>query len=294
MRVRQIEVFNAIFLKGTVSAAAEYLNITQPTASKILNHAESQLGFNLFTRVKGRLIPTSEGKLIYAETKEIIDKVESLKKTTQNIRLADAGDIRISVIAALGLDLIPKAVVSYRKLNPKVNFEIQTRHYDNILASLIEHEKDVGIAFHPPKEPGINYLDLGEGEFVCIYANGEFDDHPERIKLENLIGYDFIGMNNSGPLADLLKEYCSPDNKFNNVITAQTYFLALNLVALGGGISIVDEFTARSTPINPVKYKRFNPPLKFSIKAMHIEHEVLSNSCEKFLQYFKDEFLKKL
>ncbi|MDG1752278.1 MAG: LysR substrate-binding domain-containing protein [Thalassotalea sp.] len=201
--------------------------------------------------------------------------------------------MRISVIAALGLDLIPKAVVSYCKLNPKVNFEIQTRHYDNILASLIEHEKDVGIAFHPPKEPGLTYINLGEGEFVCIYANEEFDDHPERIELKDLSGHDFIGMENSGPLADLLKDSSLAENELNHVITAQTYFLALNLVALGGGISIVDEFTARSTSINPVKYKAFNPPSKFSIKAMHVEHEVLSNSCEKFLQYFKDEFLMK-
>lgn len=50
MRLRHIEVFQAIVQTGSISAAARLLNVSQPNISRVLNHAEQQLGFALFER----------------------------------------------------------------------------------------------------------------------------------------------------------------------------------------------------------------------------------------------------
>ncbi|MFM9901533.1 MAG: LysR family transcriptional regulator, partial [Polaromonas sp.] len=52
MRLRHIEVFNAVMLTGSVSGAARLVNVTQPAVSRTLQHAELQLGFALFQRRK--------------------------------------------------------------------------------------------------------------------------------------------------------------------------------------------------------------------------------------------------
>lgn len=49
-------------LTGSVSAAARLINVTQPAVSRILAHAELQLGFPLFHRIKGKLVPTTEAQ----------------------------------------------------------------------------------------------------------------------------------------------------------------------------------------------------------------------------------------
>ena len=54
MRLRQIEVFRAVMLVGTVSEAARMLNVSQPVVTRVLQHTELQLGFRLFDRTKGR------------------------------------------------------------------------------------------------------------------------------------------------------------------------------------------------------------------------------------------------
>ena len=56
MKLRHIEVFHAVMLTGTVNGAARLLNVTQPAVTKILQHAEDQLGFKLFIRNKGRIM----------------------------------------------------------------------------------------------------------------------------------------------------------------------------------------------------------------------------------------------
>jgi len=52
MKTRQLEVFHAIYTKGTITEAATFLNVSQPSISKVLAHTESQLGFLLFSRIK--------------------------------------------------------------------------------------------------------------------------------------------------------------------------------------------------------------------------------------------------
>ena len=47
MRIRHIEVFHAVYANGSISAAARMLNVSQPAVSKVLRHAEAQLGFFL-------------------------------------------------------------------------------------------------------------------------------------------------------------------------------------------------------------------------------------------------------
>ncbi|MBC6403821.1 MAG: LysR family transcriptional regulator [Hyphomonadaceae bacterium] len=60
MKLRHIEIFYAVYVTGSVSGAAKSLNVSQPTVSKVLKHAEIRIGFDLFHRQKGKLYPTGK------------------------------------------------------------------------------------------------------------------------------------------------------------------------------------------------------------------------------------------
>ena len=77
MRARQLEVFCTLMRCGTVTGAAAMLNISQPALSQILLHAEDQLGFKLFNRVRGRLVPTQEAVL------KLVDSSASFRITSE-------------------------------------------------------------------------------------------------------------------------------------------------------------------------------------------------------------------
>ncbi|MET1255257.1 LysR family transcriptional regulator [Aliikangiella maris] len=119
MRLCHIEIFNAVYTTGSVSSAAKMLNITQPTASKILKHAESQLGFLLFERIKGRLVPTEEAKVLFSETRNIYKQISSLKRTSRNLSRPEMGCIKIATVPAIGIELLPKAIIEFKKNSPR-------------------------------------------------------------------------------------------------------------------------------------------------------------------------------
>ena len=98
MRLRHIEVFNAVMLTGTVSAAARQMNVTQPAVSRILAHAELQLGYPLFTRQRNRLAPTPEAQALYPEVQRLMSQLESVRRLSLALRSGEGGTLRVMVV----------------------------------------------------------------------------------------------------------------------------------------------------------------------------------------------------
>ena len=95
INLRQIEVFKALIDHGTVSRAAETLNISQPAASKLLMHLESDTGLKLFDRAKGRLAPTTQAMQLYSEIDRIFAGVRQVETAIAVIRREDQGRLAI-------------------------------------------------------------------------------------------------------------------------------------------------------------------------------------------------------
>ncbi len=148
MRLRQIEVFHAVYTNGSMTSAAQFLHVSQPSISKVLAHAEQQLGYALFERSKGKLIPTPEAHRIFEYVSTVYQNVDQLRRVSANLRASDTGCIRIGTTPAFGLELLPNAIASYREKHSKTVFEIETLHHDALTSALLESQIDIALARH--------------------------------------------------------------------------------------------------------------------------------------------------
>lgn len=82
--------FIEVYRVGTVSGAAQVLHLTQPAVSQHIAALESALAQPLFQRLPRRMLPTEEGKRLYTQIAEAIEKLESV---TTRISPADAPQI---------------------------------------------------------------------------------------------------------------------------------------------------------------------------------------------------------
>ena len=204
MRLRHIEVFHAIYTNGSITNAAKMLHVSQPSVSKVLSHAEMQLGFKLFERIKGRLIPTDEANMLFDEVDKIYQQMRSIKSTAENIKKAEFGNINLSVTPALGFDALPNAIAKYHKIYPHVNFNVQTVHNNEVLQALLEHKCDIAILFSPSVMPSVKSIELAQSEVVIVYPKTTFPELPEQLTLNDLVDLEFIDISDSGPLGNLL------------------------------------------------------------------------------------------
>jgi DNA-binding transcriptional LysR family regulator len=159
MRLRHIEVFFAIWRNGSVTGAADELAISQSSVSKTLKHAEQNLGFELFHRVRGKLILSEEGETLLNDAASINEGLETMRLRAASLRNGLSRPIRIVCLPSLGQWPIPQSVVNFHKSHPKVTLEISTKHEREMLDGLRTREFDLAFTFGPlheaPHLPGL-------------------------------------------------------------------------------------------------------------------------------------------
>jgi DNA-binding transcriptional LysR family regulator len=271
MNLRHIEIFHAVYINGSVSAAARALNISQPSVSKTLRHAESLLGFPLFERGTGRLVPTEDAHTLFAEVSEIQDRVYALREASRNLKRGTGGVLRVSALPSLALDALPVAVASFLRSHPTVQFDLQTVHHDDLLRNLYEREPDIAIAYAVPPAAPIGHRWLGEGELVVLYREQDMPDAPPRLELECLRDKRFISLAASGPIGQLFtQELQRLDLELDEVVSARTFYIATALVRQGVGMTVVDSFTAQASLSPGLSVRPLKPQLAFDVHAMFL------------------------
>lgn len=296
MRLRHIEVFYAVYSCRSVTRAAEVLKVSQPSISKVLAHAEQQLGFALFNRVRGKLVPTSEANQLFVQVSQVNNEVDRLRKLAANLRLVEKGTIRIAATPAFGIDFLPGAIASYREQHADVKFSLETLRHEEISGALMDSRIDIGLAFDPGDLPGISGELLGYGRFVVLVPTGMQVPPEGALRLEDLAGLPFIRLDNQGALDRFLTAHIeASDVRLKSVVTAGSYQLAKAFVSHGMGVSIADEVTAYSRSHQGVTIRELEPVLEFRISALHKDQEPTSLVCSDFIAHLKSclhDFLK--
>src|SRR5262245_41523562 len=96
MNLRQMEVFHAIMVTGSVTDAARLLNVTQPAVSAVLKHCEDRLGLRLFVRAGGRLRPTDEAKALFPDVAAVFGRLDAVGRLTQDLVGGRLGTLSIA------------------------------------------------------------------------------------------------------------------------------------------------------------------------------------------------------
>jgi len=288
VRLRHIEVFHAVYSSGSVTRAARMLHVSQPSVSKVLAHAEQQLGYPLFDRIRGKLVPTPEADQLFAHVSTVNESVDRLRHVAENLRAAEKGKIRVAATPAFGVDLLPKAIATYRERHSDVVFSVETLHLGSLSEALLESRIDVGLAFSPPNLPGIAAERLARARFVVLTPPAMAPAPDSALGLDDLSGHPFIGLDHRAPLGQKLSAYLDTSGASLDTVTwVETYQVAKALVSYGVGVTIADEITAKSGGHDKVGVWPLEPELKFSISALHVKQAPMSLLCRRFVDHLK-------
>lgn len=287
MRLRHIEIFQAILQTGSVTGAASLLNISQPAASKALQHAESQLGFSLFTRVRGKLEPTAEARILEGATIRVFEDLQAVRRLALNLRTQEDQPLRIMTTPTLAHTLLPVIIPAWRKKYPSSPCELSTHHTRELVESLLLHEADIGFSLQDPKHPGLRVKPLAQTRMVVIARHGYWSHDALRrsLSMAELSDVSLIGLDSRDALGGLLTHHLSEASAAPNIdISVQTYHLARSLVEAGLGLAIVDPFTAYSGTGGALQVRELHPTVPLTLFALSRIDDPLSASATWLLR----------
>ena len=285
MNLRHIEVFHAVYVNGSVSAAARMLNVSQPSVSKVLRHAESLLGFPLFHRTAGRLVPTEDAHTLFAEVAEIQDRVYGLRQASRNLKRGSGALLKVSALPSIALDALPHTVALFLRSHAQVKFDLQTIHHEDLLRKLYERETDIAVAYEVPPGAALGHRRLGSGELAVLYREADLPDMPARIDIRQLAGRQLVSLAASGPIGQLFSAAVqNAEIELEEIVSARTFHIATALVRQGVGLTVVDNFTARASLTPGLAMRPLADPIRFDVNAMYLHDRPPTALATDFLK----------
>ncbi|MDF9775649.1 LysR family transcriptional regulator [Pseudomonas baetica] len=289
MRLRHIEIFQAIRQTGSISAAAQLLHVSQPAVSKVLQHAEQQLGFALFLRVRGKLQATPEALELEREVEKVSESLQGVRRLAQSLRREPGHSLRIGATPALALSLLPPAIHEWTGRYPDIVCELSSAHSRELVQNLLMREVDVALTLQCPDHPGLKAQALASGVLVALAPDGFWPaaDAGQPLPLMALANAPLIGLSSADPLAARLDSYLEAVEPPPRIrIAVQTYSLARAMVESGAGLAVIDPFTALGASPGTTTIRPLAPPLPITLYAVTRASEPLPHTLNDLLQIF--------
>ncbi|WP_338485746.1 LysR substrate-binding domain-containing protein [Pseudomonas trivialis] len=268
MRLRHIEVIQAILQTGHLGTAAEWLQLPVGDVQASLKDAEQQLGFMLFASVRGRLQATRETLELQTHIAHLYEALEPVQRLTSRLKHHHAPTLH-ALCTPLANQLLPQSIAALRRRFQDTPCSLSSQPTREIVRSLLLHEAQVGLSLHDPEHPQIQSTQVAQGKLQVLAPRGWLKPRQKYIALQDLAGQSLIGLEGHDPLSRLLDAKLQALRPLPVVQTrVQTYQMMRSMVEAGEGLAIVDPFTAAGAHEAGLDACPLSPPIPVVLYAL--------------------------
>ncbi|MBW0368380.1 LysR family transcriptional regulator (plasmid) [Ensifer adhaerens] len=264
MNLRDIDVFNAIMTTRGAGAAANLLDTSQPAVSRSLAKLEAELGFRLFDRIRGRLVPTREGELFHAEVRANLVGLDRLKQRAAQIKEVGTGTIRVASLSALGHGLVPRAIVAFARKHPQVRISYQVRT-SNIVRDLVASGSfDIGLAADEVDTSGVLHSVFTTPRAVCVMPKDHRLARKSMITPSDLADEPFLALSPEDTVRLAMDKIFAEHNVRPRIRIETPYGLTIAILAAKGmGVGLVNPSVIADRMIAGIAARPFDPAVHF-------------------------------
>lgn len=256
IQLRQLTYLVEVARSDNWTEAADQLGISQPALSQSMHELEKRFGVQLFEAVGRRRVLTVEGNQAVAYAREILNTTEDLRTDLRATGSAMHGRLRVGMIDAASLYVLPEAIRSFRLDHPEVELELTVAPSTPLLDGLRALELDIVFVTGPVAEPQLESQPVVE-EPLFLYgppdgdpATGDWVTYPATSRTRGSIDRFFADFRWS---PHIILESANP------AVLAQ-------MVGLGFGWSILPEAVGEAGPFQLEK-RRVRPVASRSLVA---------------------------
>lgn len=155
----RLVLFAQIVESGSLSAAAQQLNLSRSVVSKQLAALEEALGLRLLQRTTRKLALTEAGEDVLVEAKQVANAIARVESISDNQQQIVSGKLKVSCSSAIGrvhlLPLLTEFINRYPAI--EINLQLEDRFVD-----LISEQVDVAIRVGHLPDSSLVARPLGE------------------------------------------------------------------------------------------------------------------------------------
>ena len=283
LRFRQLQALHKVVETGTVSAAAEQLNISQPGVSNLLSQLEHTCQLKLFNRLKGKLIPTNEGLVLYNEIDTLVRGLAHVEQSVIDLQNKQTSMLQIASIHALSFGFMQSQIAQFSKQYENLSVSFQSQYSHKIQEWIDVGLFEIGVS-EMPVSVGLFNTSVFQIETLCAIPSGHPLASHEVLTPEILSGEPLIIMGPQHMITRRAKEaFMQAGARWNPVVHTHLLANKLSFIKEGMGIGLVDAISLRNDPSNRFVTRPFAPTINLDVAIITSKSRPVSDTGQAFL-----------
>jgi DNA-binding transcriptional LysR family regulator len=268
LNFRHVETIYAVLLTGSVTGGAARLHVTQPAVSNVLKEAEERLGFPLFERHAGRLVPTRKAELIFAEIERSFTGLDTVNTFCAHLARQDRRRIVVGSTPAFASAVLPAAIKAYRQEVGDVHFSVVSSGSGHVQALVASQKVDIGFAGAEPAIPGVSSKLLVSERMICLLPVGHPLAKKRVITAKDLHEEPMVTLSRAEHIDDIVEAaFAEVGGPPPVVAECPAALTALAMVEAGIGFTILDPISAYLYRHGTIVRRPFEPEVTLNIEA---------------------------
>ncbi len=280
MEFKDLEIFQKVAQKGTITEAAKDLSYVQSNITARVRKLEDELGTPLFNRNNRGMKLTPEGKKLLVYCEKILSLTSEMKKVVQS-KTEPAGKLEIGSVETV--IKLPAILSSYNKKYKNVDLTLITGVTEELQDDVLNHRLDGAFVSEISAHPELISHEVFQEELVLISDN-------TKTSIEQLLEEPFLCFSEGcGYRARLQSWYKDQQTAPQKVMEFGTLETILGSVTMGLGITFVPKSAVSHLEEKGLIQCHYLPEKYSKIKTVFIRRKdaYLTSTLEKFIETFE-------
>ena len=240
----QLAAFLCVVRRGSVTAAAEELHVTQPSVSAAVAALEREVGVKLLERDGRGLRPTAAGTTFEPYATHVLGLLERGARAAREAGDGALSTLRISAVNSAGDHVVPPLIRTFRDRHPELEIALHIGNRAEVFAGLLEHRADVAITGRVPDDERLAGEAFGVNEIVLVTAPDDPLARRRWIAVEELAGRTWLLREPGSGSRAMAEEWLRTRGLVPRILTLGSNTAVREAARAGLGIGLVSRTSA--------------------------------------------------
>jgi DNA-binding transcriptional LysR family regulator len=287
MNLNQLKIFYLVIRRGSLTAAAAELHITQPAVTKAIQRLQEHYDVRLVERSGRKWVLTAPGKALY----RIADRIYKLETQAEDcIRgFQEEGERRLRIDASetFGGYYLPEVINRYQHRHPDITVSVDILSNEKVVERTASLDNDVGFISDPIRHKSLCLCEVFAERLVLIVAAGHPLARVRSLRTEALQGQAIIMHEQGSAVQKAMDELLGRQrSSLPHYLEFSNNEAIKRAVAAGAGIALISEKVAageiRDGQLDVLRLSR--PPIMRTFYMLHHKRKSISRPLKSLME----------
>lgn len=284
MNFKSLRAFQLIVERGSLSAAAGDLCLSQPAVSRLIAQLENELGLVLFNRTGRGLSMSKEGKLFYETTRDILAGVDEIPRIAKEIQ---HGGRHLQLLAGshIARAVVSPALAMLQRDGSKLRCRLDVisdvglddvaggRHFDLAIAPISSPVVPSYLEAHP----------LFSVRIEAVVPRAHRLASRDAVSVADLADEDLIIPRHDESYSHQISRFANRGATAKSFVETQSSLIACQMACDGVGIALFDRLSARGLHLGGAHFIPIEPDFWMTFAYLHPRGEPMRKSALAFV-----------